>query len=154
MTEPALDYKPTRAWLSLLVTAEQGFHLTASWLLQHGYSFTFGPKPKSVHWQLPRHCYFNALHLARRGKGRYVYCEGLATNIIPTQHAWCYDRKTGLVVDNTWRTPGFDYIGVPFKLAYAEKHLTGEGDTPLMNMTDDFPVITGVHAPDIWREEL
>jgi hypothetical protein len=145
-------YTPTRQYLELLRKFDGA--LAGKWLLEHGRSFGdfSGKLPRGVTRGLPKYCYWNALKLAHRFPKRFVYVEGMATNLIAACHAWCWDCKTGRIVDPTW-SEGFDYIGVPFKLAYAKQHMNlDEGDTPLMNMSADFPVITGEHAIEMWME--
>jgi hypothetical protein len=147
----------TRMYLEQCVT----FHeldrwILPRWLLDNARSFgDYAPRPRYVRQGQPRYCFYNSIALALRRPDRFVYCEGMATNIIPTRHGWCYDRETGLVVDVTWEQ-GFDYIGVPFREDYLRRfRMTYEdGDTPLMDMSHEFPIITGVCPKSEWMEEV
>src|SRR5262249_24109263 len=71
-------------------------------------------KPRAVKWAELGLCYDNAQELAKHP--RYTYVQGLAllssSEGIWRGHGWCIDSE-GYVVDNTWRTPGERYIGIP-----------------------------------------
>jgi hypothetical protein len=45
----------------------------------------------------------------------YTYCEGWAYGPagFPMHHAWLLD-EAGQIIEVTWRTPGSEYLGVPF----------------------------------------
>src|SRR4051794_30720414 len=146
---------PTRQWVTLLAMkqAENVVEIRpAQFLLDNGIEFNWSPLPKRLRQRQPKQCYHNALALAVRGRGRYVYVEGVATNIIPVDHAWCYDRATGRIVDNTW-SEGTAYLGIPFRTAYVRACLWRER-VALMNIEDGYPVITGEHPRDQWYEPL
>lgn len=165
MSAAPIKYQPTRYWLEQVATlgAPDGVEAPlnpCAFLLQHGREFgDRSPLPKGVRQGPPKYCYANAgaLALDKRRKGRYVYCEGFATNIIPTMHAWCYDRETGLIVDPTWER-GEQYIGLPFRADYVRAtlrlYVSQQGDTPFMNLSESCPVLTGEHAPELWEEDL
>jgi hypothetical protein len=76
--------------------------------------------------------------------------EGYAAAIIPVQHAWCFDRETGLIVDRTWKD-GTDYIGVAVKAGYAARCLR-RGREVVMDGIGRYPIMTGEVPPEIWRE--
>lgn len=48
----------------------------------------------------PKYCFQNALMIAKQ-RPELQYCEGFATNVIPTEHAWLV-AADGRVVDPTW----------------------------------------------------
>ena len=67
----------------------------------YGRKFTPIPRPKNVRQGVPRHCYYNATQIAR--KGRHLYCEGFyISNEIgfPVSHAWLMD-ESGNAIDPT-----------------------------------------------------
>ena len=141
--------------MSAWMNEAHGFGLNPQqWLLDNAREFPRGPLPKRVRRGVIRQCYHNALELASRGRGRYVYMEGMAVGVIPVDHAWCYDRETGLVVDRTWeRDHGQHYLGVPVRLAYVKKQLS-RGHVVVNDWENDYPLVTGAVTPDVWREEL
>ena len=57
-------------------------------------------------------CFHNAFALAR-AHPELTYCEGLALNVFPVEHAWCLDPD-GRVADNTWGQGPAAYAGVAF----------------------------------------
>jgi len=64
-------------------------------------------------------CLSNAMQLMIDGDS-LVYCEGFAlyqNGSVPVLHAWVTDGQ-GHAIDNTWRSPGVAYAGVPFKSLY------------------------------------
>jgi hypothetical protein len=160
ITEIAEKYAghPTRLWLSMLrATAQHNRINNGGWLLEHGIEFMRSPTPKSLSRKLrrERQCYRNSFLLAAWGKGRYVYCEGMATNIIPTEHAWVYDRKTCRMIDPTWDEKGICYIGVPIKTDYVRQCLERSGRYgALWNWWEKCPIISGEHDESMWRERL
>jgi hypothetical protein len=80
------------------------------YVLKHGRDMDVAPLPSNVKRGKMKNCYKNAYDLAL-GSKRYIYCEGYAVGIIPVLHAWCFDTKTGKVVDPTWKD-GKEYYGV------------------------------------------
>ncbi len=86
-------------------------------LLNNGRFFkrrSFNVKPKRV-----KRCYNNALALMLESNGKLFYCEGYASGIIPTMHAWCCDEN-GVVYDPTWqhdflRSEEDQYFGCVFE---------------------------------------
>lgn len=140
-----------QAWMN----QQHGFEINPQqWLLDNGREFQRGPLPKRVRRGVMRACFQNSLELTRRGKGRYVYMEGMAMAIIAVDHAWCYDRETGLVVDRTWEPGhGLHYLGVPVKLAYVEEQIPN-GYVVVNDWENNYPLVSGAVAPDVWREEI
>jgi hypothetical protein len=118
-----------------------------AFVLQYGEVFDTGiPVLKPVKHGIIKECYINAMKLARRGT-RYTYVEGYALSIIPVPHAWCIDNENGAIVDNTWRRPGREYVGVKFKSEYVHANMPSyidnwENDWPLLRMnTEDLQQI-------------
>jgi hypothetical protein len=146
--------KPTHDWLVTLAgfDGKQGLPFSpAQWLLDNGKALgDWAPLPKRVKRGPIKQCYWNSLTLAA-GSERYVYMEGYATHIIPVQHAWCYDRETGLVVDRTW-AKGFDYVGVPVKAKYAEQCLEQER-TPVLDWMAGYPIMAGEIPKEVWFDD-
>lgn len=76
------------------------------------------PLPDHVERGEPRQCYMNAFWLAL--ENGFDYYEGLASLIIPTEHAWCVHE--GKVVDPTWpESERAGYYGVHFPIDYVAK---------------------------------
>jgi hypothetical protein len=69
---------------------------------------------------------------------------------LTTEHAWCYDRETGLIVDVTWENGSF-YFGVPIRTTY----VCDRGVVPVLwDWAKDLPIMTGAVAESVWREKL
>jgi hypothetical protein len=151
-------WDPVRSFLQILVQTQQlasGLR-PAQWLLDNGRDFRPGPLPQAVRRGAASRCYLNSLRLAIQSDGRYVYCEGMASRgTLTTEHAWCYDRQTGLIVDRTWGG-GSAYFGVPIRNAYAcaAGVRSGAYDPVLWNWRNDLPIMTGAVPERIWREDL
>lgn len=109
-----------RRWAETMVSFHQacgyqqrgGVLTPMEFLLLHGQQFAPGGKVRRR--ATPKQCFMNAYKLADR-KG-LVYVEGLATHIIPTEHAWCLDPASGRIIDPTWSDTGLDYFGVPIPM--------------------------------------
>jgi predicted ABC-type ATPase len=82
-------------------------------VLKHGQHYEPQPLPEGYERGKSKQCYANATRLSQRTGLTYV--EGYAVPDfidLPIAHAWCVDDD-GRVVDNTWKTPGRVYYGVP-----------------------------------------
>ncbi len=105
----------------------------------------------------PKQCFANATKLAI-GSDNLVYCEGFASGVIPTSHAWCLDLKTGLVVDPTWVgiDEDRDYFGIPFTNKFLLKTIHSRGMYGIIeNWEEDFPLLGELGGqPEKWRYEL
>lgn len=100
-----------------------GYNSLYDFVSQHGRTWTPGTKPKGIEWGRIKNCYQNAAELVLYDNRReLIYVEGYAAGIIPVMHAWCVTPE-GVVVDNTWRTPGTDYFGIPFSREYLRESL-------------------------------
>ncbi len=111
-------------------------------VVRYGRDFIPAPKPKNIRWGNPKACFDNAFELMNDD---LIYCEGYAIpnigNVVhEMDHAWCVDAE-GNVIDNTWRTPGLAYFGIPFTPRFVHKqiHDTGwsailEGDVELFRV--------------------
>lgn len=79
----------------------------------HGAVFTSQALPPEFERGPKKKCFMNAGRLAME-RDDLIYCEGIAHNIIPVEHAWCIDRE-GKVIDPTWDEPEkCAYVGVAF----------------------------------------
>lgn len=87
---------------------------TQGFIYRHGTEYEPQPCPKGIPKGTPSECYRNAALLALENDD-FTYVEGVALPDfapIPIEHAWVVDKK-GRVIDNTWKTPGSEYIGIP-----------------------------------------
>ena len=111
-------------------------------VLHLGQYFKPAPLPPNIKFGPIKQCYANATQLALEHPN-LIYCEGLANCIIPVSHAWCITQE-GNVVDNTWRTVGKEYFGVPIKTEYLEERvaLTGMGGPVLDDWENHWPIMS------------
>lgn len=127
-------------------------------LLQHGQEYKYAPLPEDVEQGAPKQCFSNAYKLARKRK--WLYVEGIATSVIPLQHAWVINpAEPNVVIDPTWDNhyvadslKGITriYIGVPFNLKVVGKALKCEVSM-LDDWKNDFPLYTGKLTEVEWR---
>lgn len=91
-------------------------------LLTHGRSFETDEKTYAGKRGTPKQCYANAGKLALYNSDM-IYVEGVIAHIIPIDHAWCVNRKTGKVVDPTLKDGSNTkaYFGIPFSTEYLEE---------------------------------
>ena len=86
-------------------------------VLRHGEWFVWSPLPDGIEYGEAKNCFGNAANLAiatdlygsDNERGRFQYFEGYGMTPglgLTVEHAWCIDRRTGQVVDNTWRSGG------------------------------------------------
>ena len=96
-----------------------------SMVLEDGRRYPVGKIPKGVKHGEQGQCYMNAFNLATRNPKEYTYVEGYALISkeipLPIAHAWVVN-KSGEVVDNTWKTPGAAYLGIPFSDKFIVQH--------------------------------
>lgn len=91
-------------------------------VLIHGKQYTPQKLPSKYKMAQAKKCFQNAFELANSNP-ELTYVEGFAVPDfvpIPIHHAWTVDKQ-GKVVDNTWKTPGAEYMGVPFELPFIYK---------------------------------
>ena len=101
-------------------------HSAVELLLEHGQFFKPQGKPRHIRWAMQKECFKNAAHLALEHKD-LTYVEGYAdSDLFPLEHAWVVDAA-GVVIDNTWRSPGTVYYGIPFRRAFLVKALVTSG---------------------------
>lgn len=156
----------THSWLTFLAHTHIALNKMpwspAQWVLDNALPVQdWSPLPKRMRRGQPKQCYWNALKLVQRGKGRYVYVEGAATHILTCEHAWCLDRETGLIVDPTWLTElhdgtpltGTAYYGVPLKAKYVKQCLDQER-LAVWDWYGTFPIMTGLVAEEEWKESV
>ncbi len=135
----------------------RGVSTPPRWVLDNGRDFEFSPLPKGVRRKRPKFCYSNSMRLAGKDRDRYVYVEGFASTPLASglPHAWCFDRKTRLVVDLTLQV-AIDYVGVPIRYSYAWK--VCERNRLFGNVIDDWdagcPLVTGAVPREEWEEQL
>lgn len=87
-------------------------------VLHEGKHFAGTPLPKQFKHGKMKLCYMNSFYLAEKESNKLIYCEGIATGIIPVVHAWCITHD-GIVVDPTWRdSEKCDYWGIPFRMEF------------------------------------
>jgi hypothetical protein len=111
-----------RQYLEMIESLRQK-HVAGEFLSPYAYILKngreWGPRifPAGVKKMKDKACFQNAYNLSQK-KG-YRYVEGMATSIIPCDHAWCVNDQ-GEVIDPTWgktflsgkeRGPA-DYFGV------------------------------------------
>lgn len=74
--------------------------------------------------------------------------------VIPVAHAWCYDRQTKKVCDNTW-PDGTAYLGVPFRTSYLVEWDTN--NKHYLSILDDWrngwPILK-IADTSIWKGSL
>lgn len=112
-------------------TLNQEFH---SWLLANGEHWTARDDAASIrlarhHGLVSKQCFYNAQLLALAQSQLYLYAEGIALSVVPLEHAWLIDRKTGKVIDPTWvrseadveKRP-VDYFGIAVPTPKLETH--------------------------------
>jgi hypothetical protein len=129
-------------------------------VLEEGKAYEYAKKPKGVTYGKWGHCFSNAYHLAQRWPERYTYCEGFATSIIPTLHAWCIDTETGFVVDNTWRHDHHDiaadrgYHGVEFPIWIASEIVYRKGTYGLIDAWNAGWPLMKEKLPDLYGSDF
>lgn len=124
-------------------------------ILDHGREYAWGgPKlPPGVRLGEKGACFMNAYQLADAHPDKYTYVEGVASAIIPVDHAWCVTAD-GVVVDPTWRFKKGDavpeYYGIPISLKYAWRIMVKTRVYGVLwNYVGGFPMMTD--KPEEWR---
>lgn len=87
-------------------------------------------------------CYRNAW-IAAMDDPSLTYVEGFAASIIPTQHAWVIDAY-GVVYDNTWSTPGSEYLGIPIPTGTLRRITQRTGYFGVLDPTINPDILDGV----------
>lgn len=123
-------------------------------LAQHGVEMFAHPKlPGKYHeWKGPmKQCFHNAANAAFH-EPELIYCEGYASSIIPTLHAWCLDPE-GRVLELTWSKPATDYFGIPFKLKFLVQQAIANEEYGLIDqMKNHFALVRGQFPKKDWWE--
>lgn len=90
-------------------------------VLDFGQYWVGKKRPPHIKKGRDKECFKNALDLSLIHPG-YQYVEGIASNIIPTHHAWCIDSD-GDIVDPTWANPEdcfYAGVAIPRDIALTE----------------------------------
>lgn len=119
-------------------------------ILSHGRKFEqVVRRPKWVQKGIIKECFANCLKEVVKHPDRLVYCEGYATGVIPTHHAWLlYEGK---VIDPTWDGRDIikdhtEYFGIPFNYNYVLRIATETGYYGVIdNFTQGYPLLSGEH---------
>lgn len=84
-------------------------------LLKYGKAFETDKNTYAGPRGTPKQCYSNAGRIALENPDM-IYVEGIIAHIIPIDHAWLINRKTGRVVDPTIKNNEYarGYFGIPF----------------------------------------
>jgi len=96
-------------------------------VLKHGKYYNPQKLPKGYKMGKQKECFSNAYHMSQ--KTGMTYVEGFAVPDfidLPIHHAWVVD-KNGNVFDNTWKTPGVVYFGIPFDDMFVSSVLSETG---------------------------
>lgn len=93
-----------------------GFNCLEAFVVKYGRNFP-GPFQKTKRGVI-KECFKNALDLSIRED--LIYVEGYSFHILPILHAWCVDHA-GRIYDPTWKEPGNEYFGVPFRTDFVLK---------------------------------
>lgn len=94
-------------------------------VLRRGTFWPGSPRPRGVPKMANRQCFQNAWQIAETHG--WTYCEGWATSIIPTHHAWVLNQA-GAVIDPTWDDPeSCVYAGLPLERSFVAKVLLSSG---------------------------
>lgn len=126
-------------------------------LLEHG--TWFEPRDRD-HWPecvrpgVLRECFRNAANLVLRNPERLAYCEGIAHDIIPCEHAWVVDLESGHAYDPTWRRLGSEYLGVVISTEYLRESLVRTGYYGvLLDFVGRSPILSGHARREQWCHE-
>lgn len=145
---------------------EWEYHGQEDLILREGKQYEYAKKPKGVRYGPWKYCFRTSYYLAESNPQRYTYCEGFATSIIPTLHAWCIDRETGKVVDTTWRHDHVSsergYIGIEFPLSVVRGFMFASGQHGMIDtwsigwpmMRKKLPNFTNKRQTDRWLKAV
>lgn len=145
-------------FLKFTVQFRKNFRKPSDWryccfeefVLSHGRKFDDRIKrPKWVSKGVIKECFSNCFNEVVKSPDKLIYCEGFATGIIPTHHAWLlYEGK---VIDPTWDgrdiiKDNTEYFGVPFNYNYLLRVATETGYYGIIdNFTQNYPLLRGDH---------
>lgn len=122
-------------------------------VLLNGTMWRYQAKPGNVRWGTEQACYQNVYRLVNDTPGR-LYVEGYATTgIMPVNHAWVGQPKSGTVLDNTWQPrrlgqsdPRFwEYLGIAFDFLWVMGQVMrmGRYGSIIDNWQADWPLLRG-----------
>lgn len=158
-SQPITDLKQHMVSRRKLMMANNNTKLKFScmedFVLSYGRLFPdYLPKPKWVRKGVIKQCFSNCAKAVIRNHDKLIYCEGLASGIIPVNHAWCLTTD-GKVIDPTWdgrediKREGTEYFGVMFKFDYVLRIMRETGYFGVLdNWKNGFPLLTGAHKPE------
>lgn len=127
-------------------------------VLEYGWWYCRSPLQSDIALGVPNQCHKNAAELAA-SDSRLIYCEGFAlakSGLSPTRHAWV-TNGTGAAFDNTWKSHGLAYAGVPFQSRFVViTNLRNKASiSQLDNWKDDWPLCRELGSmPSEWYEPI
>jgi hypothetical protein len=137
-------------------SSEAPYSSLYDFVLREGMACTFTGKlrPPGIEKMPDHECFANAYALASAEPERFAYVEGFACGLIPLAHAWVIDMD-GNVVDPTWAEKDTrEFLGVPLCLGYVNRIiLAREKYGVLDNWEGGWPILTGEHGPELYRDE-
>lgn len=128
-----------------------GYLCLYDFVLRQGREWTYAPKPRAIPWGKMGLCFMNAAHLAMSRRD-LIYCEGYASGLIPTPHAWVV-TKEGVVIDNTWRDRCESYYGIAIKRSYLRRSLLNYHRYGLIDQWEKKWPLLRDH-PRLWRHPI
>lgn len=114
-----MEYLNGMAQLMKTQPRPEGFLSRPELLLKYGRPFETDENTYEGPRGTPKECYCNAGRIALDDPD-LAYVEGIIAHIIPIDHAWLVNRKTGKVVDPTLKDGSHAkaYFGIPFSTRY------------------------------------
>jgi hypothetical protein len=110
-------------------------------------------------YRAPKKCFGNAYRSVQEDPARYVYCEGFCWASSPFEHAWLIERQgPGAALDPTLGlTENYSYLGIPIRWEYVKDIASRRGIYGSVfdwYLQPEYPIFSGVHAPDIVIETV
>ena len=126
-------------------------------VIEYGWWYEPVKVPNGIVMGTPTRCFKNSFDLILEPGSPLIYCEGYALDQIesqPMRHAWVTDGK-GNAIDNTWKSQGLAYVGIPFKTDFVvETAMARGGMISLINdWGNHFSLINDLgDQPEKWLE--